>query len=50
MITKAIVTYSDGTEATFTAESLDLSTIPTVSPEQQAAATTQVSSPVTPTE
>lgn len=36
MILKATIDYSDGSSATFTGEPVDLSTLPIVSPEQQA--------------
>lgn len=37
MITKAIITYSDGSEATFVGEPLNLSEVPLLSSEQQVA-------------
>lgn len=37
MITKAIISYSDGSEATFAGEPLNLSEVPLLSSEQQLA-------------
>lgn len=36
-IVKADIEYSDGTKATFTGDPLDITTIPTQSPDQQSA-------------
>lgn len=37
-ITKAVLTYTDGSEAVFTGDNVDLSTLPTMSPAEQEAA------------